>query len=181
MLGLLHDYEIRKPRLNDASQIVQINLMCWKENYKNIINQSFLDNLDYQKRLMLRKSAIEEEKGIQLVACYRKNIIGFCDAGIYFLKDNQKYIKAPIKEDNIGEIYAIYVHPNYQKQGVGKALFKEVRAMLKQKGLVPFYVWVLKDNKLAKKFYESQGGKLIVESLIRLGDKNYLQVGYKFD
>lgn len=181
MSGSLRNYEIRKPKLNDAGQIVQINLMCWKENYKDIINQTFLNNLEYEKRFIFRKNIIEEEKGIQLVACYGEEIMGFCDAGSYFLKDNQKFIKAPIKNDIIGEIYAIYVHPKYQNQGIGKALFNEARIILKQKELMPFCVWVLKDNKLARKFYESQGGKLIDESLIRLGDQDYLQAGYKFD
>lgn len=42
-------------------------------------------------------------------------------------------------------------------------------------------VWCFKDNEASKKFYTKMGGKIIKEKLIRIGEKDYYEVGFKYD
>ncbi|MBB4932030.1 GNAT superfamily N-acetyltransferase [Lipingzhangella halophila] len=54
-----------------------------------------------------------------------------------------------------GEIYACYVHPEYWRHGVGRAL---VATALHETGnAAPVILWVLTANHAARRFYETMG------------------------
>lgn len=58
-----------------------------------------------------------------------------------------------------GYIYHLAVHPEYQGQGYGKALFNYVTRELKVLGAAKIHLFVFNDNHEAISFYQSQGGK----------------------
>ena len=156
-------------------------MICWKQSYKNIIEASFLDNLKFENILETRKNLINQERGIHLVVSVDNQVVGFCDAGMFFFKEKQIFSAAQkSKRKELGEIYAIYVDPNYQKKGIGKLLFLESKHRLTKSGLTPFLVWTLKDNYPARSFYEKNGGIKVDEILIQIGDRRYIEIGYQF-
>ena len=58
-----------------------------------------------------------------------------------------------------GEIYELYVRPEYQGTGFGKRLFGEARRHLRANGLAGLLVWALTGNDLACRFYTALGGR----------------------
>lgn len=81
------------------------------------------------------------------------------------LNDNQKIIGVcsfgPARRKkyaNFGEIYTLYVLPEFQHQGIGKKLFQTALNNLSAK-FVDFYLIVLKNNLPSRAFYEMFGFK----------------------
>ncbi|MCX2725006.1 GNAT family N-acetyltransferase [Roseibium salinum] len=70
-----------------------------------------------------------------------------------------------------GEIYELYLKPEYQGLGFGRVLFDNVRETLAAKNLAGLAVQVLSDNEPARAFYKALGGRLAAKSGYRLGGK----------
>ena len=86
------------------------------------------------------------------------------------------------EEENYADLSMIYVHPDFQGIGIGTS-FKDVFVKwAKENGATRFVIGVFKDNKKARKVYESWGGKLSSQHFARekLGDK-YLEVFYTYE
>lgn len=62
--------------------------------------------------------------------------------------------------------------------GVGRALFQEGLQWLREHGLWPMALWVLKENTRARRFYKRMGGQLAGEQSITIGDARYPEVAY---
>jgi GNAT superfamily N-acetyltransferase len=95
-------------------------------------------------------------------------IVGFCDAG-------------PNREeprDFQGEVYAIYLLEEAQRQGLGRALFHETVAWLRRNELSSFLVWVLTGNAGARRFYEALGGKPVSEEPTTIAGTLFTEVAY---
>jgi GNAT superfamily N-acetyltransferase len=72
----------------------------------------------------------------------------------------------------VGEVYALYVDPDRQGQGIGKTVLRAVAEGLVERGLVPIVIWTLFDNPASRGFYESRGGVVV-------GEKRELFDGYE--
>ena len=66
-------------------------------------------------------------------------------------------VREPTGELPAGEIYAIYVDDSRWGQGHGRALFERCRDELYDQGLFPLVLWVLRQNRRGRRFYERQG------------------------
>ena len=51
---------------------------------------------------------------------------------------------------------------------------------MKNIGKTKMVLWCLKDNVLARKFYEKMGGIIIKERLIHIGNKDYEEVAFEY-
>jgi len=134
-----------------------------------------------KKRLASRKEILKSKHILHLAAVLDKQIIGFADAGP--IRSDSRLDQHPYFKDQkaiIGEIYAIYLLEQHKGKGVGKALYKRCRIWFKQHGMETFVTWVLANNQRARRFYESEGGKIIGEMTIKIGDKEYQEVCYLF-
>ncbi len=172
---------IRKGSLQDVADIASLTFRCWKLNYKGIISQNFLDNIRTERLLENRKKYIQENPGLHLVAEFKNQVVGFCDTGPLYFRKNQNI--TPEKKRNrteLGEVYTIYIDPDYQHQGIGSILFQEAKKLLIEKNLSPFLVWVLKDNHSSRQFYKKLGGQEVDETSIKFGDQDYFSVCYRF-
>jgi len=72
-------------------------------------------------------------------------VVGYLNA----YKNTNKKIPIPY------EILYFYIHPDFQHQGIGQKLFQHFKQTIKNK---PFYLYMLKGNIQAQKFYEKMGG-----------------------
>lgn len=73
------------------------------------------------------------------------------------------------------EIYALYIHPNYFRQGIGKALFIETCKNLSQQNLNSMLLWTYKKNKRAGAFYEMMNGQRIAKKRVDIGEKSWAE------
>jgi len=56
-----------------------------------------------------------------------------------------------------GELVSLYVHPDYWGQGYGSALMEEVLNRMKTAGYPGCFLYVLRENNRARRFYEKHG------------------------
>ncbi len=164
--------QIRQAKISDAKEIALVHLKAWQESYHGIIDQSYLDSIDFEERLSLRKSILlnPDELSIHLVAIVDNKLVGFCSAG-----------HCPDFSDEArGEIYAIYLLEAYKNLGIGGLFMQKVSDLLTQTGLIPYKAWVLKDNQKARHFYEKYGGQLTDEKSEKIGQHTYKEICYIF-
>ena len=63
-----------------------------------------------------------------------------------------------------GEIYELYLKPEFQGLGFGRRLFSSARRDLAQSGLKSMVIWALSDNEPAVEFYRNLGGRMVARS-----------------
>jgi GNAT superfamily N-acetyltransferase len=61
------------------------------------------------------------------------------------------------EDGNVAELYALYVRPAWWSTGTGRALMERVLARTSGTGYLSITLWVLRDNRRARQFYERAG------------------------
>ena len=79
-----------------------------------------------------------------------------------------------------GELYAIYLLEQQQRQGIGRRLVAELCSWLLSEGLNSMYTWVLEKNP-SRRFYESLGGIEFKRQTITIGGRDVVEVAYGWD
>ncbi len=151
--------QIRQATIADARRIAQIHVETWRAAYRGQMPDAVLDNLDVEKRAAFWQTHSASQPPGIFVAERNQEIIGFCDL-----------IPSRDKDSNpkeVGEIAAIYVHPDFWRKGAGAALcrFSLKAARLQRYNSVT--LWTLTSNAAARKFYESIGFTL--DGTIKVG------------
>ena len=77
-----------------------------------------------------------------------------------------------------GELYELYLRPEFQGLGFGRRLFSAARRDLAQSGLRSTVVWALSDNETALDFYRHLGGRMVARSSERFGNKTLDKVAF---
>jgi GNAT superfamily N-acetyltransferase len=80
---------------------------------------------------------------------------------------------------NVGEIYTLYVEPDFQERGIGRRLLMAAFATMIDKGYGCSFLWVLRDNP-SRYFYERVGGKAVAERRERMWGCMLDQVCYSW-
>ena len=158
-------YSIRKADLSDIEKIAYINAESWKTTYRGIIENAFLETLSLEQQLPRAKRLVESVELTCIVAIEKESdeVIGFACFG----KNRDKNIDAD------SELQAIYLLETAQGNGAGKMLFDAGIQILIQKHFKKMMVSVFEENKLARSFYERQGGKLIGSDHVDLAGVRY--------
>lgn len=130
-------------KTDDLLAISRIYEESWKAAYKDIVPQSYLDEIPEGKWA----SNLEQEGVHSLVLIENDIFIG-----------TSSYSKSRISEfEGYGEIISIYLLPEYIGKGYGKRLLRVAMAELKKLGYRDVYLWVLEENHRARSFYEKEG------------------------
>lgn len=175
-------YIIRKATLSDAEGTAYVHVKGWQTSYVGMIEQAYLDNISYDDRLALRKKVLKAKDMLSLIVTYGGKIIGFADMGPLREKAyNEVFFPSPEDHLKYGEIYAIYLLREHQGKGLGHRLYAECRRWFETQGYHQFVTWGLTDNIRARRFYESEGGEVIGEITIKIGDKDYRESCYVFE
>ena len=79
-----------------------------------------------------------------------------------------------------GEIFELYLAPEYQGAGLGRRMFQWARSDLSAHGYDSFVVWALADNERAVEFYVRLGGKVVRRAPERFGPQTRERVAFGF-
>ncbi len=157
---------IREAVEGDEEGIARVHVDSWRTTYKNIVPESYLQQMSYEQR------AENWRRGIGKNALYvaeDKNgkIVGFATGG----KERTGNYDAD------GELYAIYLLHEVQGQGIGKKLTQAIAQNLKIQGFTSMLVWVLERNP-SKVFYETLGAQPIDTTMIDIGGEKFKEIAY---
>ena len=147
------NFEIRKVVPTDVYPITEVHVKTWQHAYKGQLPDEYLANLSIEKRAdNWRKTLENPNSGITtFIAESQNNILGFCNVG-----PNTDVTLSK----NVGELYAIYVDPDVQSQGIGSKLMSTGLEMLKTQGYIQATLWVLISNNKTREWYEKKGWKI---------------------
>lgn len=162
---------IRRADINDAVSIATIHVVAWRETYRGIVPDDFLRELSIERRTanwIMSLSNPYSDYYRCFVAEVDGQVVGFCNYG--FPQENASGFD--------GELFAIYILRSAQGRGVGRHLVDAAVKGLTDIGSTSMLVWVLKDNKSARGFYEHLGGVYVSEKPIEIGGKDLMEVAY---
>jgi ribosomal protein S18 acetylase RimI-like enzyme len=156
--------KIRKATLNDAAGIAKVHVDSWRSTYRGIVSDDFLSSLSYENREERWKNFMSnnEEQQYLFVAEEEGKIVGFASGGLNRTDVN----------DYIGELFALYILEEYQRRGIGRALFNQMVKHFLSSNIKSMIVQVLEAN-AARNFYEAMGGEYIKTSYIEIGGKQH--------
>jgi len=146
---------IRKAIEKDIPAIRKIAHATWPTAYGASLSKQ---QLDYMLEWMYSENALQEQmkKGHQffMTAIDEKNF-GFASVSA--------------EGDGVFKLNKLYVIPDTQKTGAGKALLQETISYAKQNGGAKLILQVKRDN-IAKGFYEKHGFIITKEIDLEIGD-----------
>ncbi len=152
--------ELRPARHDDTASLAAVHADAWRLAYRGM-----LDGLDLE-RFVARRSggwwhdAID--KGVEIeVLEVAGEVAGYASYGPCRMRGT----------GCAGELYELYLKPEYQGLGFGRRLFASVRTCLERRGLKGLAVRVLTDNEPACGFYAALGGVLTGRSWHQTGGK----------
>ena len=68
-------------------------------------------------------------------------------------------IKEILPEEDFIEVLCLYVHPNHQRQGIGKMLYSLAVSVAKENNKHSILIEAIKNNHIGCSFYRKNGGK----------------------
>jgi ribosomal protein S18 acetylase RimI-like enzyme len=159
--------EIRQARAADASAVAATHDDAWRAAYRGIIPGAELDKLVNRRGAQWWDSAIRKGSRISVLQ-FGDQIAGYANYG----RNRARSLHYE------GEIYEVYLRPEFQGLGFGRKLFSAARRDLVQSGLKSMVVWALSDNEPAVEFYRALGGRLVARSSERFGARTLDKVAF---
>jgi GNAT superfamily N-acetyltransferase len=138
--------EIREADLESIPIITELAQRSWYATYPGIISQEQMDFMFgemYYPDALLKQ--MEFLKHSFCIVSYNKVDVGFASFGVM-----------PNENDNTYKLHKLYLVPEAQKLGIGKALIEYVENAVKTLGGTTLILNVNRNNK-AHSFYTTQG------------------------
>ena len=140
--------EIVRATVDRAEDIGYVHAMSWKKAYHGIVPKEFLDNFTPEKRADIFRKTLPSSQDEFYIAYLNRQPMGMLVIGKS--RDDDA-------NENVGEIDAIYLLPDYWGKGYGKQLMDFAVNRLKELSYRTVTLWVLEENKRARTFYERYG------------------------
>jgi GNAT superfamily N-acetyltransferase len=163
----MDEITIRAARPGDARRIARLDVETWQAAYAGILTTPFLVGLSAQRREVGWASVIEREpRDVRVAVDNDGNIQGFgscgrCRRGAQFG----------------GEVFTLYVAPDWQNQGIGRRLLIALFERLVAQECATAIIWVLRDNP-GRFFYQRLGGREVQHKIFAVGGKRIEAAGY---
>jgi ribosomal protein S18 acetylase RimI-like enzyme len=137
---------------SDATALRDLHMPTWEATYRDHASEAW-----YRERLAahrvrdwaeILRSQAANGGGVLTARCDGR-IVGLCQHGPTEDPDD-----APRE---VGQIQRLYVHPEHQRTGIGRALLTASVDRLRQGGAHTATLWVLETDQRARGFYERLG------------------------
>jgi ribosomal protein S18 acetylase RimI-like enzyme len=151
---------IRNAREGDAQGIADVHDAAWRDAYRGIIPGRELERMIARRGPRWWHSAIVRGSRL-LVLDFDDTIGGYVSYG----RNRVPSLRYG------GEVFELYVAPEFQGLGFGKRLFETARMDLLEHGYPSFLVWALADNERAVEFYKGLGGVNVRQANERFGSE----------
>jgi ribosomal protein S18 acetylase RimI-like enzyme len=159
--------EIRRAKASDANAVASAHDEAWRMAYQGIIPGTELEKLIIRRGPAWWESAIRKGSRIALLQ-FGDKIAGYTNYG----RNRARSLYYD------GEIYELYLRPEYQGLGFGRRLFTAARRDLAQSAMKSLIVWALSENDSAVEFYRALGGKAVARSSEKFGTRVLDKVAY---
>ncbi|MEM0899301.1 MAG: GNAT family N-acetyltransferase [Pseudomonadota bacterium] len=162
--------DIRRATPDDANGIADVHADAWRFAYTGVIPHRALTGMINRRGGAWWDRAIRRGTSIYLVGS-SDTVFGYVTFGL----NRARALR------HEGEVYELYLLPEYHGMGLGKRLFQEARQSLLAHGCEGLVVWSLKDNERACEFYSDLGGKDAVQGRETFDGQTLEKIGFLWD
>lgn len=141
---------IREARAADAGSIASVHVETWHSTYAGIIPDRVLLDMSARREASYWQHALHRPGGRFLVVVAEDaagSVVGYGSGG------STRNGQLPYD----GEVYTLYVLPEYQSCGIGRQLLSGLFARMADAGFDSAVIWVLAENP-SRFFYQAMGG-----------------------
>lgn len=156
---------IRPARFEDMAAVGEVVVQSWQHTFKGLLPQVFLSSLTRDAQQHRHEQSFAHSGVHYRVAENANEVVGFASGGPG--RDPEFTVQ--------NELYAIYLMPGFERQGIGRRLFHSVTLGLARSERDGLYVTVLAVNP-NRVFYARLGGAEMDGPSLQLGNHHYPQV-----
>lgn len=138
---------VREATVKDVKDISRIYAQSWKAAYAGLLPQAFLDTID-DGRWVEKFNADIGGGALSALMIMDGGRPAGCAA---FGRSREE------SRTGWGELVSVYLHPDYFGAGYGQALLEAAMHKLREQGHERVFLWVLRENSRARRFYEKNG------------------------
>jgi L-amino acid N-acyltransferase YncA len=161
---------IRLARPEDAGAIAKIHIETWRDSYAGLLPETVLIGLDERRETIRQRRVLNTRPGDSItlvVETERGAVVGYAEGGT----------ARPTTLSFQAEVYTLYVRPDHQGNGLGRALLFGMFERLRRAGHDSALIWVLAANP-ARFFYSAMGGQRIAVRTEQLWSSNLEEEAY---
>lgn len=165
---------LRFARPGDGPGLARVYVESWRETYPGLLPDHVLVNMSPAHQAAQWEAQIRTagtQHAVLVIDLPGYGIAGLASLGHSRDRGLVRYT---------GEVYALYVDPNYQGRGLGSALLTGAFRLLAERGYGSAVIWALAGNP-ARFFYEAKGGRTIAERDGTLGGAPVREVAFGWD
>lgn len=159
--------EVRRAYSQDARAISDVHQHAWEQAYRGLIPHKPLMQMICRRDETWWRKASRGSATI-LVIEIEGQVVGYSTLGLNRAR--------ALPYD--GEVYELYLLPEYQGTGLGSMLFGEARRLLKSLGCSGILAWCLEDSDIATRFFRSQGGQDVAEGMEDFAGTQLRKLGF---
>ena len=161
---------IRDAVASDAAAIAKVRTQTWQSAYRGIISDEYLDNMSeigFEEKIRNVLSSQNSGEIHKVAQMENGDTVGWVAGGR----------ERGGNPDYDGEIYALYVLPEYQNNGIGRDLVKYTACDLKKCKMKSILIWML-DGNSARGFYEHLGGMEVSSKSVEIAGAVLKEVAF---
>ena len=159
---------IRDSKPDDIHAMARVYLETWRATYRGILPTAYLDAMTAGETAASLRREIGAAGVMSLIAAVEDGqTAGLITGGI----DRRRDLIYS------GEIFSLYVHPTFQRQGIGLALVSHLVERMNRVDIFSVKVQVLEANPY-RRFYEKLNGVLLACGRIRFADTDLAACTY---
>ncbi len=161
---------IRTARRGDETRIAAVHDSAWREAYRGVIPGRELEQMIARRGPVWWRNAIL--RGTRLL------VLEIGDALCGYTSYGRNRVPALSYG---GEIFELYLAPEYQGGGFGRRMFDAARKDLADHGYRSLIVWALAENDRASGFYKRLGGRVVRRAPETFGGETRERVAFGFE
>jgi ribosomal protein S18 acetylase RimI-like enzyme len=161
---------VRMARPGDEEGIARVHDTAWRDAYRGVIPGRELERMVERRGPAWWRQAIRTGTRL-MVLDFADSIAGYASYG----RNRMPALRYG------GEIFELYLAPEYQGVGLGRRVFDAARADLSEHGFPTFVVWALGGNDRAIEFYQRRGGAIVRRAREKFGEETRERIAFGFE
>jgi GNAT superfamily N-acetyltransferase len=158
----------REATVSDCLAVAKVHVQSWRESFAGIVPQTFLEQKSVEQRAKAFAAGFSADSYKMYVAeVAGRGVVGFADFG-----EPREFIDA-----YEGELYAIYLVPEFQRKGIGERLFNLGVDYFIGCGKGSMYLLALAVSPY-RLFYEKMGGRVVGKKQVEIEGVMYDELVY---
>ncbi len=140
---------IRRASTKDAPAVGHIHVESWSVAYRGIMPDDVIAKTDLTYRTRFWSERIADREWPVFLIEEAGQALAFC----------QMIPSRDLDDDpkRVGHITSLHVLPHLRGRGYGRALVDHVLDEFRRRGFAEVTLWVLEENRSARRFYEKHG------------------------